>query len=449
MQSLKHVFISFKTEERDLAFQLQTALTASGYKIWWQEEIQCGQEWHGEIDKAIEAAGAIVVLWSNKSLSSIWVRHEASQAIVKGVYTPVRVEAMEIDSPYNRVQATDIVNWTGDINHPGFQNLLVRLNELMPPPISLWEQSKRFIWKQRAVIILSVVAITALYLLLKQSTVLNKQIEKQEEIFKALTSQIQRQEDIYSNVQRTLQPIQNLSVFAFVDLDASIPGVKEYLSYLKETLLDKSSGKLKKQLPGGVYISTGRDDDPQQLSIPEASGLWPSKQDSSWLYYVIKYVEISLVFRKSKDSASAISDKNPPDLAMSVGSYDPDGSESGHPFNTELQWDIKSNSLSIFLRDVPSTEYWQSNGEIVSVPDIEKATIAAKFLSTMVPSLSDKKTGAAVLRSRRGLSISSLFIEYSGRKLHFRGYDMKKGVDDSGLLVYRAPVLTGIDSTIQ
>lgn len=127
-KSPAHIFISFKTEERMAAFHLKEALNEAGFKVWWQEEIQCGQEWHGEIDKAIVEAGAIIVLWSKQSMHSQWVKHEASQAIVRSVYAPVRIEPMEIESPYDRIQATDLIKWEGDTKHAGFQNLNKRIS---------------------------------------------------------------------------------------------------------------------------------------------------------------------------------------------------------------------------------------------------------------------------------------------------------------------------------
>jgi adenylate cyclase len=74
MQSSKHVFISFKSEERNEAYRFSEALKSAGYQVWWAENLQCGQEWHGEIDKAIEDAGAIIVLWSKNSYVSPWVK---------------------------------------------------------------------------------------------------------------------------------------------------------------------------------------------------------------------------------------------------------------------------------------------------------------------------------------------------------------------------------------
>jgi hypothetical protein len=63
-----HVFLSFKTEERLAAIRLKDALILAGNCVWWQEDIQCGREWHGDIDTALSLAGCVVVLWSNASV---------------------------------------------------------------------------------------------------------------------------------------------------------------------------------------------------------------------------------------------------------------------------------------------------------------------------------------------------------------------------------------------
>ena len=39
--------------------------------------------------------------------------HEASSAIDRGVYAPVRIELCNIEEPYSRIQATDILRWDG------------------------------------------------------------------------------------------------------------------------------------------------------------------------------------------------------------------------------------------------------------------------------------------------------------------------------------------------
>lgn len=179
-KSPKHVFISFKTEEKHYALVFKEALEKVGYLVWLQIDLQCGHEWHGEIDKALNDAGAIIVLWSKVSHNSQWVRHEASQAMAMNRYAPVRIEAFNVDNPYNRIQATDINNWNGEMNHPGFQNLLGRLNQLMPPVLSPQKKILNYLVKNRIIIASLIFALLALWFLTSQNNFLKDQSKTSE-----------------------------------------------------------------------------------------------------------------------------------------------------------------------------------------------------------------------------------------------------------------------------
>lgn len=144
-----YVFISYKREDVEHAKQMRTALLGLQFEVWWDEDIQCGQVWNEVLDEAVKQAGVIVVLWSTKSMGSRWVTHEASSAMDRGVYAPVRIELMKIESPYDRQQATDLLDWCGEMDHPGFLDLLGHLNRLLPPRKSLPTQARDWLWGNR------------------------------------------------------------------------------------------------------------------------------------------------------------------------------------------------------------------------------------------------------------------------------------------------------------
>lgn len=159
------VFIAYKREEASKAQELRNSLTREGFSVWWDAEIQCGQEWAQALDDAVRDAACVMVLWSKRSISSPWVRHEASQAIARRVYLPCRIDLVPLEPPFERIQASDLIEWQGDRAHGGFRNMIARLNELIPPPSSLPKRVAAALWKNRllaASLVFAVLAFTAL-----------------------------------------------------------------------------------------------------------------------------------------------------------------------------------------------------------------------------------------------------------------------------------------------
>lgn len=200
------VFLSFKSEEKAHADQLHRALTAKGYNVWWQQKLQCGHVWHADIDAALQAAGCVVVLWSPASLASEWVKHEASQAIARHVYAPVRIVATKIDAPFDRVQATDLIDWDGTESHAGFQNLLRRLEELLPPSLTPFKVAGRFLkWHAFATGLLAF-ALISVTMLLRLGAFAQEQIEAQHRAAEQLKSSEMSLASLIATTKMLLEP---------------------------------------------------------------------------------------------------------------------------------------------------------------------------------------------------------------------------------------------------
>lgn len=86
---LKHVFISYKHEEHSRAFvsQLIDKLREQGFISWIDEHISGGKEWRKEIDKAVEAAIAVIVVLTPESAVSPYVTYEWAYAM--GIGKPI------------------------------------------------------------------------------------------------------------------------------------------------------------------------------------------------------------------------------------------------------------------------------------------------------------------------------------------------------------------------
>lgn len=415
------VFISFKTEGEEAAAQLKAALEAGGFSVWWQQSIQCGREWHSDIDSAILAAGCIVVLWSPASIVSPWVRHEASQAVARGIYTPVRLVPMAIGSPFDRLQATDLFGWSGDPNHPGLLRLLARANQLIPPPLPLHKRLGRYVRRNWLPLIIAIVAAASIAMLVRLSL--------------GLETQLAAQAAIAHSVQRTLDPLSDFEVTAYLTIDPNTPGVAEYLARLRNFFHLSGATTLPPgtEMPHGATVVRSRADGTiETIAFNLDSELWPQDTSSSWLGSVSRYVEVHI-----KLSRATATNGSEPDLEFDAGSYDPDGSEGGGPRNTgSINWNLSNDTLELHFTDIAAKKNWRSNGAIAAFPDLQSAIITVEIASTSYSSVSDRAAVAGIDASRQKLALSTIFVGVSGRRAMLRASAMQARTGPKSMPAY-------------
>jgi TolB-like protein len=77
-----------------------------------------------EIERELDAARAVIVLWSAQSLGSEWVRDEAEQAREQNKLIPVRLGELQIPLGFRQTQALDFAGWNGDARAGPFAGLV-------------------------------------------------------------------------------------------------------------------------------------------------------------------------------------------------------------------------------------------------------------------------------------------------------------------------------------
>ncbi|MFT3729532.1 MAG: toll/interleukin-1 receptor domain-containing protein [Terricaulis sp.] len=118
------IFLSYAREDRARAEQVAQGLQAAGLAVFWDNEIPPGKTWADYIEEKLTQCRALIVLWSEHSTKSQWVREEARMGRDKGVLIPVMIDAAQPPFGFGEVQAANLSDWTGDASDPRWQRLV-------------------------------------------------------------------------------------------------------------------------------------------------------------------------------------------------------------------------------------------------------------------------------------------------------------------------------------
>ena len=139
------VFLSYAREDTARADQVAKGLEAAGLDVFWDNEIPPGTTWADYIEQKLTQCKALIVLWSEHSTKSQWVREEARMGRDKGVLIPVMIDASQPPFGFGEVQAANLTNWNGEADHPSWRRFVTAVMNAtqseartapQPPPAS-------------------------------------------------------------------------------------------------------------------------------------------------------------------------------------------------------------------------------------------------------------------------------------------------------------------------
>lgn len=117
------VFISYASEDRARVRPLAEALQSRGFNLWWDRSLAAGHDYTAVIERELRAAKAVIVVWTQSSAASTFVRDEAGRARDEGRLVPVLLDRVDIPLGFGAFQAEDFTRWNGGANAPQMQIL--------------------------------------------------------------------------------------------------------------------------------------------------------------------------------------------------------------------------------------------------------------------------------------------------------------------------------------
>jgi len=118
------IFISYSRADRSVAKHLARSFEGEGFSVWWDAALHSGETFDEVIERSLRAAKVVVVLWSPRSVTSRWVRAEATLADRLGKLAPVVIEECERPIIFQLTHTTDLTEWTGEAADPVWRRLI-------------------------------------------------------------------------------------------------------------------------------------------------------------------------------------------------------------------------------------------------------------------------------------------------------------------------------------
>lgn len=128
------IFISYSRNNRDRCTAIRSALEALKIDVWSDVGIGAGSSFDREIEREIEAAKALLVLWSKDSTESDWVRNEARTGKERGALVAVQIEECQLPLEFGSVQAELLSENSEGTNSPVWLGVLERVGEIIGRP---------------------------------------------------------------------------------------------------------------------------------------------------------------------------------------------------------------------------------------------------------------------------------------------------------------------------
>jgi adenylate cyclase len=151
---MSQVFISYARSDEPRSVGVADALRTAGYQVWRDDELPAHRAYADVINERLEAAKAVVVLWSAEAAKSQWVRAEADAARMAGTLVQATLDGTIPPLPFNQIQCADLRDWNGGPDAPGWRKLVASVATLVGEPQSPSVATEPSSHRQRSICVL-------------------------------------------------------------------------------------------------------------------------------------------------------------------------------------------------------------------------------------------------------------------------------------------------------
>jgi TolB-like protein len=125
------VFVSYARAGEPVAFAVEEALVAEGWRVWRDDQLLAHGRFTDAIGEKLRTTKAVVVVWSADAVKSDWVRAEADAARAAGKLVQLSVDGALPPLPFNQISCANLAGWEGDRQAPGWRKVSESVRQLV------------------------------------------------------------------------------------------------------------------------------------------------------------------------------------------------------------------------------------------------------------------------------------------------------------------------------
>lgn len=168
---MARIFVSYARGDREFAERLAGFLEIHGHRAWWDRHLDGGGDFAAEIEAELHSSDVVIVVWSQQSIKSRWVRDEAAVGGDSGQLIPLTIDGSVAPMGFRQFHTLDLTGWKGAARDARTGDLLRTIDHRLkkqasPGPPARVEAlgQKRFVpaprpWVARAALLMLLVAI--------------------------------------------------------------------------------------------------------------------------------------------------------------------------------------------------------------------------------------------------------------------------------------------------
>ena len=125
------IFISYSSTDKTIVKRIAGLLEKKGWSVWWDRQIPIGRKYDTVIETEIQNAGCVLVVWTERSIKSEWVKNEASEAAAKEKMVPMVLETVTLPLAFRRIESAMLIDWKGEEDHPELEILYSSISNII------------------------------------------------------------------------------------------------------------------------------------------------------------------------------------------------------------------------------------------------------------------------------------------------------------------------------